>query len=169
MYKVRYRFVYNRSQKLCANGTALIQIEAYQEGKRRYLSTNIYVKPNQWDVAREEIRNHPNALGRTGAYGASTNTQAVSQKTSLDLGGKSIVDHSKLLADRKEDSVKELPLKETRYIKVKDKCCKAFQKDVEREFGLTGNARWKSFLKTNKIKWRKEDDLFKVVEYLYSL
>ena len=63
MYKVRYRFVYNRSQKLCANGTALIQIEAYQEGKRRYFSTNIYVKPNQWDVAREEIRNHPNALG----------------------------------------------------------------------------------------------------------
>lgn len=105
----------------------------------------------------------------TGAYGASTNTQAVSQKTSLDLGGKSIVDHSKLLADRKEDSGKELPLKETKYIKVKDKCCKAFQKDVEREFGLTGNARWKSFLKTSKIKWRKEDDLFKVVEYLYSL
>lgn len=105
----------------------------------------------------------------TGAYGASANTQAVSQKTSLDLGGKNIIDHSKLLADRKEDSGKELPVKETKYIKVRDKCCKAFQKDVEREFGLAGNAQWKSFLKTNKIKWRKEDDLFKVVEYLYSL
>ena len=105
----------------------------------------------------------------TGAYGSNANTQAVSNRSSLDLGGKLIVDHSKLLADRKEDSGKELPIKETKYIKVRDKCCKAFQKDVEREFGLAGNDQWKSFLKTNKIKWRKEDDLFKVVEYLYSL
>lgn len=105
----------------------------------------------------------------TGAYGSSANTQAVSSKTSLDLGSRAIVDHSKLLSDRKEDSGRELPLKETKYIKVKDKVCKAFQKDVEREFGLSGNAQWKSFLKAEKIKWRKEDDLFKVVEYLYSL
>ena len=105
----------------------------------------------------------------TGAYGSSANTQAVSTKTSLDLGGKAVVDHSKLLSDRKEDNGKDLPVKETKYIKVKDKCCKAFQKDVEREFGLSGNAQWKSFLKTEKIKWRKEVDLFKVVEYLYSL
>ncbi len=63
MEKVRYRFVYNRSGFLCVNGTALIQIEAYQDGKRKYFSTNIYIKPCQWDRAREEIRNHPNATG----------------------------------------------------------------------------------------------------------
>jgi len=63
MEKVRYRFVYNRSGNLCVNGTALIQIEAYQDGKRKYLSTNIYIKPNQWNRACSEIRNHPNATG----------------------------------------------------------------------------------------------------------
>ncbi len=63
MEKVRYRFVYNRSGNLCVNGSALIQIEAYQNGKRKYFSTNIYIKPNQWDRTREKIRNHPNAVG----------------------------------------------------------------------------------------------------------
>jgi len=63
MEKVRYRFVYNRSGNLCVNGSALIQIEAYQNGKRKYFSTNIYIKPNQWDRTREKIRNHPNATG----------------------------------------------------------------------------------------------------------
>lgn len=104
----------------------------------------------------------------SGAYGSSANTQAVRNQTSLEIGGKNVVSHAKLLAEKKEDSGKSLSTKEKLYIKVNSTGCPAYQKDVEKEFNLSGNSEWKSFLKSNKIKWRKAEDLYKVVEYLYS-
>lgn len=41
-------------------GRALIQIEAYLNKQKRYFSTKVYVKPNQWDNSRRMIKNHPN-------------------------------------------------------------------------------------------------------------
>ncbi len=105
----------------------------------------------------------------TGAYGSSANTQAVRSQSSLEIGGKSVVSHAKLLAEKKEDSGKSLSTKEKLYIKVGDESSPAYQKDVEKMFGLSGNQEWKSFLKTNKIKWRKSGDLFKVVEFISSM
>ncbi len=40
---------------------ALIQVEAYLNKKKMYLSTKIYIKPNQWDDKRKMVKNHPNA------------------------------------------------------------------------------------------------------------
>lgn len=105
----------------------------------------------------------------TGAYGSDANTQAVRSQTSLEIGGKNVVSHAKLLAEKKEDNGTTLSTKEKLFIKVGDKYAPAFQKDVEKEFGLSGDSQWKSFLKSNKIKWRKTESLFKVVEYLSSL
>jgi len=102
----------------------------------------------------------------TGAYGSSANTQAVRSQTSIEVGGKSVVSHAKLLAEKKEDNGKSLSTKEKQYVKVGDKVSPAYQKDVEKTFGLSGNDQWKAFLKKEKIKWRKADDLFKVVEYI---
>ena len=102
----------------------------------------------------------------TGAYGSSANTQAVRNQTSLEIGGKNVVSHAKLLAEKKEDGGKSLSTKEKLYIKVGDKVSPAYQKDVEKEFGLSGNQQWKSFLKNNKIKWRKPDSLYEIVEFL---
>lgn len=104
----------------------------------------------------------------TGAYGSSANTQAVRSQSSLEIGGKNVVSHAKLLAEKKEDSGKSLSTKEKLYIKVGDESSPAYQKDIEKIFGLSGNQEWKSFLKANKIKWRKTGDLFKVVEFISS-
>ena len=105
----------------------------------------------------------------TGAYGSNANTQAVRSQTSLEVGGKSVVSHAKLLAEKKEDNGTTISTKEKMFIKVGDKYAPAYQKDVEKDFGLSGDKEWKSFLKSNKNKWRKSEDLMKVVEYLCTL
>ena len=62
MMKFIYRFVYNRKNKLNREQAALLQIEVYYRGKRKYFSTNLYLRPNQWDEKRKRIKRHPNAL-----------------------------------------------------------------------------------------------------------
>ena len=61
MRKITYRLVYNRKKKLNAQGTALLQVEAYLERRKIYFSTHIYLFPNQWDNQRQTIILHPNA------------------------------------------------------------------------------------------------------------
>jgi len=62
MDKVLFNVVYNRKNRLLPNGTALIQIEAYLRGKKKYFSTNIYVSPDQWDRKHRTIKNHANQI-----------------------------------------------------------------------------------------------------------
>ena len=61
MKKISYRLVYNRKKRLNAQGTALLQIEAYLEGKKIYFSSHIYLKPEQWDGRKQVIIQHPHA------------------------------------------------------------------------------------------------------------
>ena len=42
MKKIRYRAVFNRKKQLRADGKGLVQIEAYLERCRMYVSTHIY-------------------------------------------------------------------------------------------------------------------------------
>lgn len=62
MDKVLYNVVFNRKKRLLRNGKALIQIEAYLRGKKKYFSTNIYILPDQWDKKHRSIKNHPNSI-----------------------------------------------------------------------------------------------------------
>lgn len=62
MEKVIYNVVYNRKNRLLQNGKALIQIEAYLKGKKRYFSTKIYITPDQWDWKHRRIKGHPNQI-----------------------------------------------------------------------------------------------------------
>lgn len=66
MEKVIYNLVFNRKKRLNTEGEALIQVEAYFNKRKKYFSTKVYVKPNQWDSKRKVIKNHPNmeALNR---------------------------------------------------------------------------------------------------------
>ena len=41
-------------------GTALVQVEAYLNKKKVYFSTHVYLRPEQWDVKRKIIKDHPN-------------------------------------------------------------------------------------------------------------
>lgn len=62
MDKVLYNSVFNRKNSLLPNGTALIQIEAYMKGKKKYFSTKIYISPDQWDSKHRTIKAHPNQI-----------------------------------------------------------------------------------------------------------
>lgn len=53
--------VYNRKKKVNAMGTALVQIEAYLEGKKAYFSTGVYLLPSQWNCQRSHVIGHPHA------------------------------------------------------------------------------------------------------------
>lgn len=61
MNKIHFRLVYNRKKKLNKQGKALIQVEIYQNRRKVYISTGIYVNPRQWDNYRCEITLHPHA------------------------------------------------------------------------------------------------------------
>ena len=61
MDKIVYKLVYNRKRTLNRRGMALVQVEAYQGGKKRYFSTKVYLKPEQWDDRRKRVRKHPHA------------------------------------------------------------------------------------------------------------
>lgn len=61
MEKISYNLVFNRKKKLNKKGMALVQIEAYLNKRKIYFSTKVYLKPDQWDIKRRMVRNHPNA------------------------------------------------------------------------------------------------------------
>lgn len=61
MNKIIYSIVYNRKKCLNKKGMALVQVEAYLDRKKKYFSTKVYLKPEQWDVKKLIVKNHPNA------------------------------------------------------------------------------------------------------------
>lgn len=62
MAKISYKLVFNRKKNLNKEHKALIQIEIYEAGKRKYISTHIYLYEHQWDYKKRMIRKHPNAV-----------------------------------------------------------------------------------------------------------
>lgn len=61
MSKIIYNLVYNRKKCLNKRGLALVQVEAYLDRKKKYFSTKVYLRPDQWDAKRLLVKNHPNA------------------------------------------------------------------------------------------------------------
>lgn len=61
MGKIIYNLVYNRKKCLNKKGMALVQVEAYLDRKKKYFSTKVYLKPEQWDTQKLVVKNHPNA------------------------------------------------------------------------------------------------------------
>ena len=61
MNKIKYRLVYNRKHQLNSVGAALVQIELLLLGRKMYISSNIYVKPEYWDKKTQSIIGHPHA------------------------------------------------------------------------------------------------------------
>ncbi|NDV59317.1 site-specific integrase [Bacteroides sp. 519] len=60
MNKIIYNLVFNK-KKLNLKGTALLQVEASLRNKKKYFSTNVYLRPDQWNSKNKTIINHPNA------------------------------------------------------------------------------------------------------------
>ena len=61
MQKIRYRLVYNRKKVLNAQGCALVQVEAKLNQRNIYLTTNIYLRPDNWNKSNSQVINHPQA------------------------------------------------------------------------------------------------------------
>lgn len=61
MEKIIYSLVYNRKKCLNKNGMALVQVAANLNRKKKYFSTRVYLKPEQWDAKRLMVKKHPNA------------------------------------------------------------------------------------------------------------
>lgn len=61
MSKIIYNLVCNRKRSLNKKGMALVQVEAYLDRKKKYFSTKVYLKPEQWDNKKLIVKNHPNA------------------------------------------------------------------------------------------------------------
>lgn len=59
MKKISFRLIFNRKRRLNSEGKALVQIEAYLDGKKIYFSSHIYIKPENWNNQKREIINHP--------------------------------------------------------------------------------------------------------------
>jgi site-specific recombinase XerD len=61
--KANYRFVFNRKKKLNGQGKAVVQIEVYIDRLRKYVSTGIYLTPEQWNDKKSEVSSkHPNYI-----------------------------------------------------------------------------------------------------------
>lgn len=55
--KILYTKVYNRKNRLNGEGKAAVEVCAYLNGKRRYFSTKIFIRPQEWDSRRKQIKN----------------------------------------------------------------------------------------------------------------
>jgi hypothetical protein len=58
--KANFTPIFNRKEKLNKRGQAPIEIRMYQNRKRRFISTGIYITPIQWDEKRLEINRKHN-------------------------------------------------------------------------------------------------------------
>ena len=65
LQKVRFRLVFNRARRLNRQGEGLVQIECSQGGRRIYISTHVYVKPEYWGAGL--VKDHPLAQGLNAA------------------------------------------------------------------------------------------------------
>lgn len=62
MKKISFRLIFNRKRKLNSEGKALVQIEAYLDGKKIYFSSHIYIRPENWSNQKREVINHPHHI-----------------------------------------------------------------------------------------------------------
>lgn len=104
-------------------------------------------------------------LGNTGAYGANSNTHSRRDLSSLGIaiGGIDLTDHGKMLQNRSDG--KELDEVVTYCFIINDQTVEAGKNEVGKIVPEGKKAEWKTFLKQNKIKWKKENSLITVLNF----
>jgi predicted transcriptional regulator len=55
MEKVRYKFVYNRMNKLNLEGKTVLQLRITYKRVSKYFTTQIYITPNYWNLKKCEL------------------------------------------------------------------------------------------------------------------
>lgn len=146
---------------------AIARIKEVTIGSDRYMPSEgkmkrIVSQEGENCLLKSILGDFESLLVGTGAYGASANTQAVRNLSSIEIGGKSIVNHAVLLQNK--DGGKELPTIQEYYLFIGGKCVPANKKEVEKSL-IVDKEGWNTFLKENKIKWRKQESLVEVLHY----
>jgi len=57
MKRVRYKLIYNRKNKLNSDGKAVIQLRITFDRVSQFFSTEIYLKPDEWNENKKEVTN----------------------------------------------------------------------------------------------------------------
>lgn len=102
----------------------------------------------------------------TGAYGASLNSSASRDLSSLDLGGLDSPEIGRLLQERNDG--RTIPLRRLFYFVIDGKLVDASKKSVESTLNENDLKPWNAFVKQNKIKWKDEESLKKVLSFIAS-
>lgn len=119
--------------------------------------TNVLVKLADPDFSRMQ-----SAGG--GAYGSDSNTLATSRKSSLELGGLNTPELAKMLLEK--DDGAEIPIVVRYFLIIGDQRIEASKGAVEKYLGESREKEFKSFIKSNKIKWKSEESLKKILDFL---
>ena len=98
-----------------------------------------------------------------GAYGSSSNTTSTKALTSLEGFG-SVTNH--MLQQSEKENGKVIPLKHEYYLVANGSVYPAQKKLFEKMLPSDKQAALKGFLKENKIRWNKPEDLLKLVAFI---
>lgn len=98
-----------------------------------------------------------------GAYGGSSNSSATMKLSSVEIGGKSIVNHMEL-RQNKENAL-PLPLKYRYFIATKGVLYPATKKGIASKLDKIQQDEFKKFLKANKIKWKDPQSLLTLLDF----
>jgi len=102
----------------------------------------------------------------TGAYGASLNSSSSRDLSSLDLGGLENAELGRMLQEKNDG--RDIPLKKQYLFILGGKQIEAIKKSVESVLNADGQKEWKDFQKQNKIKWKNEECLSQVLNFISS-
>ena len=103
-------------------------------------------------------------LSGSGAYGASLNSSATRDLSSLDLGGLENPDLGLLEQQRYEGSA--IPLIDSYYFIIGGQQVEATKKGIDKFLGDSRADELKKFLKDNKIKWKNAESLATLLQFL---
>ena len=114
-------------------------------------------------VLRYDYADFSNLTQATGAYGASANSSATRQLTSLDLAGMNNPQHGLMLQEKNDG--KQFYVRTKFYLQIGNAVVEANKKEVEKILPADKKDAWKQFLKKNKIKWKNAESLLSVLEF----
>ena len=100
----------------------------------------------------------------SGAYGASLNSSASCDLSSLDLGGLDKPELGKMLQEKNEG--RTIPIENEYFFIIDGKEVNASKKAVEKIIDRERTEEWKLFLKENKLKWKKVESLKLVLGFI---
>lgn len=99
-----------------------------------------------------------------GAYGATTSSAATRSLSSLDLGGLNNPELGKMLQEKTEGAF--IPLVTEYFFYIDGKRVAADRKAVEELIGDDRKIELKDFIKANKVKWKNEESLKLVLDFI---